>query len=446
MRQVQAEKPRQPVLHTDSSGSGKNIRLLDLIVAVSEAMDLMSPVLVNHHKQVAYIAYRIAGTMELSLKERADIVWAGLLHDSGALSLALRHHSLEFDLQDPADHEEMGYQLVKGFEPFARAASLIRNHHVRWNDGRGADNHATGIDIGSHVLHLADRVAVLTAGRTPILEHVRSITSTVENQRGKMFSPDLVDILRDLGTQPSFWLDVTSDRLDDILRQLTGEIIHSVNWDDLLQLGKFFSRLIDFRSPWTATHTSGVSVAAQVIGKLMGLPESRCTMLAVAGHLHDLGKLAIPLEILEKPGRLTDADFAVMKRHPLCTYSVLSNVPELEEINKWASFHHERLDGTGYPFSMSSEDLSIEARIVAIADTFTALSEDRPYRPGLPSTTRRQILRDMGRNGFLDSDIISVLARHFSEVDEILYIVQNKTALEYMSWTPVATSQRVTSV
>ncbi|MGD9475852.1 MAG: HD-GYP domain-containing protein [Eubacteriaceae bacterium] len=148
-------------------------------------------------------------------------------------------------------------------------------------------------------------------------------------------------------------------------------------------MSRLFSRVIDFRSPFTAVHSVGVAVVGSEIGKMCGLDQATCQKIKIAGYLHDLGKLAISNELLEKPAKLSDKEFAMVKAHVYETFILLDRVSGMEEINAIASLHHEKLDGSGYPFKMTAGQLNTEARILAIADIFTALTENRPYRKGM---------------------------------------------------------------
>lgn len=115
----------------------------------------------------------------------------------------------------------------------------------------------------------------------------------------------------------------------------------------------------------------------------MGFDEETAQKMYLAGALHDIGKVAVGNEILEKPGRLTDEEFAVMKHHAAYTYQILSDIEDFNELRDWAAFHHERLDGTGYPFRKTAPELNTQERIMACVDIYQALTESRPYKPGM---------------------------------------------------------------
>lgn len=410
------------------------IPLFDLLVCLSDAMDLISPVVVNHHRQVAYIAFSIGAKLGLPIEQQKELVLAGALHDIGALSLKDRIDTLQFELQNPHQHAELGYLLLKKFEPLSSVASLVRYHHVSWSKGAGSQFKGQQVPMESHILHLADRVAVLVNRQQEVLEQSKKICERVEEQSGKMFMPQLVDCFKSLASKEYFWLDVTSSSIGSILSRRVRLATVELNTEKLLDLAKLFSQIIDFRSPFTATHSSGVAASSEALARFIGFSKRECQIMRVAGYLHDLGKLAVPTEILEKPARLTEDEFNIIKSHTFYTYSLLETISDLDIINSWASFHHERLDGKGYPFHHKGDDLSLGSRIMAVADVFTAITEDRPYRKGMSSDRALQVLQQMADNSALDSGIISVLKAHFDEVNSVRIATQETSSKEYQKF------------
>ena len=139
----------------------------------------------------------------------------------------------------------------------------------------------------------------------------------------------------------------------------------------------------------------------------MGFDEETAQKMYLAGALHDIGKVAVGNEILEKPGRLTDEEFTTMKDHASYTYYILSEIDDFEELRDWASFHHERLDGTGYPFGKTAADLNTQERMMACVDIYQALTESRPYKQGMSHEKACGILKDMADKGWIDAEIVS---------------------------------------
>lgn len=412
------------------------IPLFDLVMCLADAVDLVSPVLANHHKQVAYIAFNIAKELGLSAEEQNELALAGALHDIGGLSLRERLDTLKFEVTNPHLHGETGFMLLKVFEPFSNLAPLVRYHHVPWNEGEGSGFNGNQVPMESHILHLADRVAALVNKEQEVLGQVTKICEAVTEKSGKMFMPDLVDVFIALTPQEYLWLDIASPSVGSTLSgMLTGQTVQ-LDLDGLANMTKLFAHVIDFRSQFTATHSSGVAASAELLARFAGFSERECLMMRVAGYLHDLGKLAVPREVLEKPARLTEDEFNLMRSHTYYTYRILERLSDLDTINAWASFHHERLDGNGYPFHHKAHDLPMGSRIMAVADVFSAITEDRPYRSGMPIERALQVMQDMAGHSALDLGIVSLLREHHDEMNSCRRTAQEVESRAYREFRP----------
>jgi putative nucleotidyltransferase with HDIG domain len=193
------------------------------------------------------------------------------------------------------------------------------------------------------------------------------------------------------------------------LRQIADQAAIALNRARLLEeltendLGTLqaLARTVDTNSPWTAGHSQRVTALAMDIGRKMGLQQQELDLLHRGGLLHDLGKIGISPSILEKPGKLTEEEFAVMRRHPSAGASILGPIPNLQKVIPIVSQHHERFDGKGYPNGLSGEAISLHARILALADVWDALSSVRPYRPGWP---RKAVIAHLRENAGLHFD------------------------------------------
>jgi putative nucleotidyltransferase with HDIG domain len=150
-----------------------------------------------------------------------------------------------------------------------------------------------------------------------------------------------------------------------------------------LQFVETMAQAIEARDPYTAGHSVRVAEYSHVLAKAMGLSEKAAETIRVAAQLHDIGKIGIPDEILQKPGRLTPREYGLIKLHPQIGRKILEKVALFEELLSVVELHHENHDGSGYPYGMAGQDVPIEARIVHIADSFDAMTSTRSYRPGL---------------------------------------------------------------
>jgi putative nucleotidyltransferase with HDIG domain len=150
--------------------------------------------------------------------------------------------------------------------------------------------------------------------------------------------------------------------------------------DGIIQVVEF---AMGARDPYTVSHQQRVAYLACALAREMGLPPDRVEALHIAGSLHDLGKIAVPLEILSKPGKLNEIEFAMIKTHPQVGNDILQPIKFPGQVSQMILQHHERLDGSGYPMGLKGEDILLEARILGVADVVEAMCSHRPYRPSL---------------------------------------------------------------
>ncbi|GER94480.1 HD domain-containing protein [hot springs metagenome] len=409
------------------------IKLSDLILSFSKALDFINPAMMSHHIRVAIIASEIARHYGMPHNEVANIFVASTLHDIGAFSLKDRLTTLDFEIKNPQSHAEKGYLILKntGFDLLPDVAKIIRYHHMPWADGRGAYFEGEEVHIGSHIIHLSDRIEVLIDRQKYILNQGREISDIIKAKAGSMFMPDVVKAFEELSQKEYFWLDAASPEVDQIIydRNVLPDV--ELNAEGLLKTARLFSHIIDYRSRFTAVHSAGVSAVAALLAQMAGFSDLECEMMRIAGYLHDIGKLAISSEIIEKPARLSDEEFNVMKSHVYHSYRILEAISGLEIINTWASFHHERMDGGGYPFHIRGNELPIGSRIMAVADVFTAITEDRPYRKGMSGENALKVIEDMAKNNSLDKSIVDLASTYFRHLDYVRIEAQLRAGEEY---------------
>jgi len=409
----------------------ENIPLMDLVFSLADMTDLVSPDLVNHHFEVAYIAGELAGEAGLSGARRAELVTAGALHDIGALSLAEKLGALHFEAKPPHDHAEMGYRLLKTFAPFEGLAGLVRYHHARWDGGDVGGPGGGEVPLGSRILHLADRVAVLRNRRGNVLDQADGIREKIRKEAGAMFQPDLVGAFLRVSEKPAFWLNAASPRAE-LARPRNGDAAGPrLDMDGLLALTRLFAHIIDFRSRFTATHSAGVAAVGGALAGLAGMSARECRLMEIAGHLHDLGKLAVPAEILDKEEPLTREEFNVIYAHPFHTARALRRIRGLDTVAVWAADHHERLDGRGYPCRLPAKDLPLGSRIIAVADVFTAIVEGRPYQEKMGPETAIRIVCELAEKSQLDPALAELLAANSVRIDAERTRAQAAAAREY---------------
>jgi putative nucleotidyltransferase with HDIG domain len=170
------------------------------------------------------------------------------------------------------------------------------------------------------------------------------------------------------------------------------------------------ARAIDAKSPWTAGHSTRVTRMAVAIATAMDLPQKDRELIRRGGLLHDIGKIGIPALILDKAGPLTASERAIIEEHPSLGARILEPLPHCQELLPMVLQHHERLDGSGYPHGLRGDEISLHARVMAVADVYDAMTSDRPYRRGLPLSEAVAFIRD-GAGTHFDAAVVSAFVR-----------------------------------
>jgi len=184
---------------------------------------------------------------------------------------------------------------------------------------------------------------------------------------------------------------------------------------------------IDLRFSGSARHSETVARYAELMARELGLPEPRVSRIRLAGMLHDIGKACVPDSILQKPGRLTDGEFAVIRRHPEMGAEILQH-PTLADVRAWVGAHHERPDGRGYPLGVAGDALVLEARILAVADAYEAMTSDRSYRPSIGHTAARAELKRCAGSQFDQHVIHAFLTALEREGDRAKLTLDDRSA------------------
>ncbi len=396
--------------------------LRQIIYVLSDALDLVGVEDREHGKRVAFIAAQIAQEAGIGARDADDLFHAALVHDCGVSST--REHQEITTKMNPGDegnHCVRGSELLRQFKPLMHLAPLVRYHHHRWETLKAEDLPTSTARI-ANCIYLADRVDTLChrdAEGNLLLER-GNILDNIAARRGRYFAPQLVDALLKVAAAEAFWLTLASQPLRSYLDQMARmrEPVE-IDVDQMKQLAAIFAQIVDAKSPFTAEHSRGVARLAHLLAQKSGLPEGRCDLVEVAGLLHDLGKLVVPDQILNKPGPLDDTERAVIMGHTFYTFQILARIERFDEVAQWAAFHHETLSGNGYPFHHDANSLSLESRIMAVADVFQALAQNRPYRASLPGAKILSILDEMVAENKLDGDVVRLASTNLPQCMEV---------------------------
>jgi putative nucleotidyltransferase with HDIG domain len=276
---------------------------------------------------------------------------------------------------------ERGAEIAQALGFSRTTAEAIRSMDEHW-DGGGYPGGLKGqnIPLLARIVGLA-QVAEIFAER----DGPTAALAVVRERRGRWFDPDLVKAFAGVAADSTLWSQVASTELETEVSAVEPQVMQfAIDPARLDQIAVAFAWVVDAKSPFTYDHSQRVADLATSMAAHLGLTDAECVRTKRAALLHDIGKLAVPNRILDKPGSLTDSEWGIVRLHPYYTYQILERVPVFGEFAFDASAHHERMDGRGYYRNLRGDQLSLCARMLATADKFDALSADRPYRKGMP--------------------------------------------------------------
>jgi len=387
--------------------------LRHVIYALSDALDLVGVDDVAHGKRVGIMAAECGRAGGLPDDEVAFLFDLGMLHDIGVSSTRTHCHLVEeFDWDGSQVHCEVGHALLKGFAPFVPMARPVLYHHTRWEELTRTEV-TPSVARHANLIYLVDRVDALAAPHyadNSVLQNTDALRDKIAGHAGSYFSPELVEIFLKASRTEAFWLMLEPRSIQAcLLELLKRDDDYPASIAELKQLACIFARIVDAKSPFTAEHSLGVAQLSRFLAERLGVTEENCDKLEIAGLLHDLGKLRVPDEILEKPARLSAQERHVINAHSFETYQILHPIQGFEEVATWAACHHEEPDGSGYPFGLREADMPLEAHILRVADSFQAMVQNRPYRSGLSASDVMRFMHEMADNRRVDARIVAVL-------------------------------------
>ncbi|MES0371727.1 MAG: HD domain-containing phosphohydrolase [Mariprofundaceae bacterium] len=393
--------------------SSFQINLHETLYSLSDALDLVGVVQIHHGKRVAFMAAEVGLQLGWPEERLDNLFMAAMLHDCGVANTAIHARLAQFEWEKEKEHCKIGALLLRETPPLAHLAETVLHHHTHWNELK-EKSIPDEIKLLANCIYLVDRVDVLSLHsqvRNPnILLSSRDIRDKISDKSDDWFHPDLVDAFLKVSNSEAFWLSLEREHVDGYVSQwIDHDSTREIDFFDLKSIVKIFSHIVDAKSKFTREHSDGVANLSRYLGEKFDLPEHNCDMLELAGLLHDLGKLRVPDEVLEKPGKLSESEFATIQRHSFDTLNILKKIRGFESIAQWAGQHHERVDGSGYPYHSDQERLPLEARIIAVADVFQALAQERPYRSSMPKDKVLSILKEEVEQGKLDRTVVDAI-------------------------------------
>ena len=456
-------RPSTPVFAPLQQADSSAIPIAELLAALSHALDLTEGAPAGHTLRSCMIAMRIADSIGLSTEDRTALYYAMLLKDAGCSSNAARITQL-FGADDHAVKPRMkivdtNRRIRLAIETFRNAGgdgglpnriahfmgivrgggvtreliaircerganiarqmgfpevtcSAIRSLDEHWNGAGHPDGlKERAIPLLARIANLAQTIDIFYGA-----QGIKPTMKMVKDRRKTWFDPQLCDQVLKWQKDDDWWMWLRESAPEievTALEPADPQRVVDVKGLDLV--AQSFADIVDAKSPFTYRHSTNVSRWARALGAKFFSDPKELTRLSRAGLLHDVGKLGVSNTILDKNGPLFDDERTLMQAHPVHTWEILRRVRVFADFAKMASLHHEKLDGTGYPWNVPAEGLDLQARILVVADIFEALTADRPYRVGMPIEAALAILnKDRGKK--LDAAVLDALEQASTEM------------------------------
>lgn len=384
-----------------------SIDTLGILEIIRRSCSYVDKRLINHGYRTAYIVSEMMRTDSVRKPEEIrDICFLALLHDIGAYKTDEISRLLQFDTENVLAHSVYSYLFVKYFSPLKRLADALLFHHSTWKVLSQSGTVSEDTKFLAQLIHVADRIDV-----SMNVQHKtwKETTELLKNGSGTKFAPEIVK----LAASCDFTNGISNDSDDQaFFCNLSQVPLTSEQITDYLKMLIF---TIDFRSRHTVTHTITTTTISSELARRAGMSEDACSQVVCGSMLHDLGKIGIPVEILEYPGKLSPQAMNIMRTHVDITEKIFGD--EIDEtVKRLALRHHEKLNGSGYPHGLSAADLTLGERIVAIADIISALSGTRSYKAAFSKDKIISIITEMKENGLIDAGITSLMISDYDEI------------------------------
>ncbi|MDR1205194.1 MAG: HD domain-containing protein [Peptococcaceae bacterium] len=393
-----------------------NIRMDQLIKAIAVALDIVEGELLgastHHGKRIAVLSAAMGRCFDMTDSGLSALTTCALFHDSALTEYILSER--EGNAPALRLHCQYGQRNAESLLFQQNIDGFVLYHHER-ADGLGPFGKNEGeFPLEAELIAIADMLDVTHHLQTISPDRLPYIRDQISQNSGTQFTRRTAGAMLKILDQ-----DMLAKLKDDFILETADQMIPawfaSIENAEVYRIAELTARIIDYKSVFTERHSVQIANKAWLMGKYYGYDKSLRAQIYLAAALHDIGKLATPSDILEKPGKLTYDEFEIIKDHSRLTYEILKDIQGLEAVCDIASGHHEKLDGSGYHFGKNAGEMDFNTRLIACIDVYQAVSEPRPYHDGRSHEETMPILYDMARGGLIDEGIVRDLDKVMAE-------------------------------
>jgi len=371
------------------------INTRSIIEGLSYAIDIAEKSYLSHSKHVAYISVMIAKELKLSSKQQEELYYAALLHDIGASNSYI-----------VKEHCEVGRDIILKLPIKNIIADYVYYHHEYFNGTGPFQLKGNEIPLLAQIICIANTFDIRFGSVEVVnLEVINEIKVWLGDNK-ELFKPEILATFTNLMKKEYIFLDYFSNEFNDLSLKRIDVQGDNLDFEGVEKFAYAFSRIIDMRSRFTYEHSIGIADLIIKITVRLGYDNEIQNEMYIAALLHDIGKLAISNDIIEKKGRLNEEERYEINKHTYYTRWILEHIDGFENITNYASNHHEKLNGNGYPFHLVGDEIGELDRVMAICDIYQALTEDRPYRNTIPLEKVWSIIDEMVNDNELDGILV----------------------------------------
>ncbi|MEL7622889.1 MAG: HD domain-containing phosphohydrolase [Clostridiales bacterium] len=390
-------------------------RMDQLLSSLSMGLDAVEGELLgattNHGKRISILAIMMGRHLGWNDDDLIGVAGCALMHDNALTEYILSERPEGAHAMDHGAHCLIGEENVLYFPFPSDVRGFVKYHHEYMDKSGPFKMDAAKTPLGAQIIAAADDVDARYHLQRLSPAFLPDLRGFISSKRGGYYTCLAADALLAV-LDEDLLFSLRDEQVDITFGQKMPKWVVDMPAVDLMNIAKVVASITDYKSQYTARHSLQIAYRAYWMGLYYGFPREQCAKIYLAASFHDIGKLLIPAAVLEKPGKLTEQEFAIIQKHAFWSYAMLKDIEGFEEICRWAVTHHRKLNGKGYPqLPQCYLDMDFTSRLIACIDIYQALRETRPYHRGRSHEETIRIMGWMASHGEIDSQITGDIDR-----------------------------------